>query len=258
VVDYFYPPTPIPYAYEPLPGSATRIAKIAGAYRVNRRSYTKLEGITGLAGDLPVVPADEGAISIPIPRIGGKFVETEPYVFTEQSGQSTLTFGTDADGNVTHAFVGILAADKLSTWAQASNHQLIILLALLASLFVVINAVRNRSVELSGAALWGNRSVVGAAVCNLLLVAGLLVIGALGFDMERAIFDFPPTGTSAVLVFPVFGLVFTLAALLLLVPVWRSPQCGVWARLRYTYVTMIFTALCLVMYYWNMIGWNYY
>jgi len=258
IIDYFYPPTPIGYDYEPLPGSAERIAQAAGAYRVNRRSYTKLEGITALAGDLPIVPAGEGAISIPLPVVGGRYIETEPYVFTEQSGQGVITFGTDAEGNVTHAFLGMVAADKVTAAHQAGNHQLIILLALLASLFVVINAVRNRAEELSGPALWGNRSVVGAAVCNLLLVVGLLAIGAAGFDMDRAIFDFPPAGTSAVLVFPIFSLVFTIAALILLVPVWMSPQCGVWARIRYTYVALVFTALCLVFNYWNMIGWNYF
>ena len=42
-----------------------------------------------------------------------------------------MTFGTDSNGEVTHAFVGLFAADKVPPLQQAGNHQLVILLALL-------------------------------------------------------------------------------------------------------------------------------
>lgn len=257
IVDYFYPPTPLPYNSEPLSGSAERIAEIAGMYRLNRRSYTKLEAITGLAGDLPIVASGEGAITVPVPNIGGRFIETEPYVFTEQGGQSVLAFSAQNDGTVTHAFVSMMAADKVGFFEQASQHQLVIMLALLASVFVLINGIRNRGQSMHTQPKRANYSLMGASLSNLGLLIGMGLIGA-NFDLSRAIFDFPPTGTGLVLIFPILSGLFTLAALGYLLPVWRAADCGFWARVRYTYVTGVYAALIAVLSYWNLIGWKYY
>lgn len=257
IVDYFYPPTPLPHNSEPLPGSAQRIAEVAGMYRLNRRSYTKLEAIAGLGGDLPIVASGEGAITIPVPNIGGRFIETEPYVFTEQGGQNVLAFSASDDGAVSHAFISIMAADKVGFFEQASQHQLVILLAMLASVFVLINGIRNRGQAMDTHPRRAKYSLMGASFSNLGLLVGIGLIGA-SFDMNKAIFDFPPTGTGLVLVFPILSGLFTLAALGYLLPVWRAADCGFWARIRYTYVTGVYAALIAVMSYWNLLGWKYY
>ena len=77
-------------------------------------------------------------------------------------------------------------------------------------------------------------------------------------DMNRAVFDFPPAGIGVVLVLPLLFVLCTAGAIGYLVPVWQAAECGVWARIRYTYVTLIFIALSAVLYYWNLLGWNYY
>lgn len=264
VLDYFYPGDggalpALPAA--PLAGSAERIAKIVGAYRLNRRSYTKLEGVAGLAGDLTFAPGEEGEIVLPIPRLGGRFIEVAPFEFRKQGRQELLVFDTDDAGNVTRAFIGslpIMVADKVPLLEQAGNHQLIIALALLASLFVIINAVRNRGTHTTQAATVGvaRQALVGTSVANLLFAAGLAVVVA-GADLEVLIFDFPPPGTGLVLVLPLLSALLSIVCVALIVPVWRAAECNLWQRLRFTYTTLVFALFVLVLWYWHLLGWNY-
>jgi CubicO group peptidase (beta-lactamase class C family) len=263
VLDYFYPgdggagPA---WPDQPLAGSAERIAKIAGAYRLNRRSFTKLEGVVGLAGDLNVAPGPEGEIVVPGEGLGGRFIEVAPYQFRLQGRQETLVFQTDADGTVQRALVGslpIMVADRLSFWETAANHQLVIVLALISALFLLINAVRSRGrVALSGLVRLGRISQVVAAVCLFGFLIGLSVVFA-DVDMNMLIFDFPPPGTGLVLWFPVLMALATLLSLVALLPVWRADACNVWQRLRYTWVSLIFVLLIAVLAYWNLLGWRY-
>ena len=128
---------------------------------------------------------------------------------------------------------------------------------MLASVFVLINGIRNRGQAIDTHPRRAKYSLIGASFSNLGLLIGIGIIGA-SFDMNKAIFDFPPPGTGLVLIFPILSGLFTLAALGYLLPVWRAADCGFWARVRYTYVTGVFAALIAVMSYWNLIGWKYY
>ena len=231
--------------------------QVAGAYRITRRSYTKLEGMVGLGGDITVQAAGDNAIVIPVPQLGGRFEETEPYVFTKVGKQSSIAFGTDDSGEVTHLFLAIVSADKLGLLDQASTHQTIIALAVLAALFVCINGIRNRGQLQPGPARTARLMTYGAAVSILLFGIGMAVVMG-NLNMSKVVFDFPPSGVGLLLIFPILTALFTVGALLHLRPVWQAPECGVWARLRYTYVALVFLALVGVFYYWNMLGWNYY
>jgi len=263
VLDYFYPGdggAEPEFPDTPLEGSAERIASIAGAYRLNRRSFTKLEGSIGLAGDLTVAPGPEGQIVVPGEGLGGRFIEVAPYRFRQQGRQETLVFQTDEHGVVERALVGslpIMVAERLAFWETAANHQLVIALATVSALFLLINAVRNRGgTGLTGLVRIGRVSQLLAAVCLLLFIAGLVLVFA-GTDMNRMIFDFPPPGTAVVLIFPVLMALATVLSLVGLWPVWRSPDCNVWQSLRYTWVSLIFSLLVLVLAYWNLLGWRY-
>jgi CubicO group peptidase (beta-lactamase class C family) len=263
VLDYFYPGdggAEPAWPEQPLAGSAERIARITGAYRLNRRSFTKLEGVVGLAGDLNVVPGPEGEIVVPGEGLGGRFIEVAPYQFRLQGRQETLVFQTDAEGTVQRALVGslpIMVADRLSFWEKAANHQLVIALALVSALFLLINAVRNRGrVALAGLVRLGRISQLVAAVCLFGFLIGLSVVFG-GADMNRLIFDFPPPGTGLVLWFPVLMALATGLSLVALLPVWRAEACNVWQRLRYTWVSLIFVLLIAVLAYWNLLGWRY-
>ena len=262
VIDYFYPATSAATttaaATSPGAASAERLAQVAGAYRINRRSYTKLEGILSLAADVQVVELDNGAIALGLQGQTSQFREVSPYVFEQVGRQERLVFDT-SDGPI-RLYIGsvpIVVADKVSTLTAASTHQLVIALALLAALFVIINAVRNRGQALAGAALWGRRAVF---VTALFLLAGFVVFGVVlaGFDMNQAIFDFPVPGVGVALGLWLLGALGTVASAALLPGVWLAPECSGWARWRYTWVVLVFLALVAVLWYWNLLGWNYY
>ncbi|MEM8767948.1 MAG: serine hydrolase domain-containing protein [Pseudomonadota bacterium] len=262
ILDYFYPgdggrAPELPAA--PLAGSAERIAKVAGAYRMNRRAFTKLEGVIALAGDLVVAPGIAGEITI-AGNLGGRFVEVEPYRFRKRGRQETLVFQTGENGAVERALVGslpIMVADRLPFWATASNHQLVIVLALLSALFVLINACRPRTgPALAGPARWARLSQIAAAASFLAFALGFAVVFS-GTSMNEMIFDFPPPGTGVLLLLPMLGALCTALCLGLLVPVWRAEACNGWQRLRYSWVCLIFSVLVAVLAYWNLLGWRY-
>lgn len=153
-----------------------------------------------------------------------------------------------------------MVADKVPFLEQAGNHQLIIALALLASLFVIINAIRNRGTHstqgTATTALVARRSLVGASVTNLLFVAGVAVVASRA-DVAAMLFDFPLPGTALVLVLPLLSAALSIACVALVVPVWRAADCNVWQRLRFTYTALVFALFILVLWYWQLLGWNY-
>jgi hypothetical protein len=153
-----------------------------------------------------------------------------------------------------------MVAEKLTFTERASTHQLVIILTLLAALFVLINAARSRGgfaqTPATGAALWAKRSLVTTAAINLVFAVSLAAVFSAA-DIDRMIFEFPPAGTSAMLVLPILSIILTAVCVLLLVPVWRSPACSLGQRIRYSYVTTLFVLFLIVLGYWNLIGWNY-
>ena len=263
VLNYFYPePAAAETAYVP-EGTAERVAKIAGAYRANRRSYTKLEAVAAMAADIPIVPGNGDRIVVAIPEIGGEFEEVAPYLFREVNGRTMLAFETDASGAVARALPGmpIVALDKLAWYETAGIHQAVIALALLAALFVIINAVRNRAAirSASGTGARATWALLALSLVNLLFVLGFVAVfaGAVG-DPISFMFDFPPAGTGALLILPVAGVLLTLATLVLAVLLWVRGAWNRAKRLRYAWVTAVNLSFVLVLNYWNLIGWNYF
>ena len=261
IIDHFYAPADPVWNYPRLEGDTARAQEVAGAYRFNRRSYSKLEGIIALGGDLVITPAGENSIFIPGEgNSRGKFYEVEPYVYEKPGRQARVVFKRDAAGTVTQLLLGsvpVLVGDRVGVLDKAANHQLVIGLTVLAGIFVLINSIRNRRLALTDVALLGRRVLTWTAVCNLVFIVALTMVLS-GIDPNRIIFDFPPTGLSYVLILPYVSLALTIGCLINLLPVWKAEQCGIWARLRYTYVTGVFVLFMLVLNYWNLIGWNYF
>lgn len=263
ILDYFYPGdggAEPAFPDAPLPGSAERLAEVAGAYRVNRRSFTRLEGIIALAGDVVVAPGAEGEIVVPGEGFGGRYIEVSPYVFRQQGRQEVLVFETNDAGAVQRAFIGslpVLVADRLAFWETAGNHQLVLGLGVLTALFVLINGIRNRGgTSASGLVRLGRAGQLTASLCFLLFPLMLAVVFADG-DASTLLFDFPPPGTGAALALPVLGALGTALSLAAFGAVWRSQACSLWQALRYSWVSLIFTLLLLVLAYWNLLGWRY-
>ncbi|MEM7079349.1 MAG: serine hydrolase domain-containing protein [Pseudomonadota bacterium] len=259
IVNYFYPkPTPT-YAYERLEGTAARIAEVAGTYRFNRRSFTKLEAVNAMFADLNAAPGPDDTLILQSQEARA-MVEIEPYIFQAIGSQDTVQFTRDAQGEVTHLLIAslpIVAADRVGTMAAGNTHQIIILLAALASLFLVINYVRNRKDGLEGHPARARLLLTLAGVSFVLFALALaMLVGSVGTN--TLLFDFPLPGTGLVMSLAVLAAMLTALSIAHLPLVWGSSACNRWAALRYTYVCLIFALLVYVLHFWNLLGWNYY
>ena len=262
ILEYFYPSTEVEDS-PPVQGTAERIPALVGTYRVNRRSYTRLESIASFMGSAQIAPGNEERIVLAPSMLGGEFEEVEPFLFEEVNGRETLAFETDDSGRVVRAHLGslpIMALDKLAWYETEANHLLVIGLALLAALFVMINGVRNwsKNCALSGIAGQATWVLFALSCVNLVFVAGLIVVFAAGMgDFLAILFEFPPPGTGAVLILPILAIVLTVAALIYAPLLWKRGEWNIAKRLRYAYVTVVNVLFLLVLNYWNLIGWQY-
>lgn len=264
VLDHFYPASeaPAPTAANALEGSRERLAQVAGSYRINRRSYTKLESITGIVGDINVVPAGENKIVISVPTLGGEFEEIEPYQFRKVNDDMRLVFDTDESGEVERALLSplpMMSLTRLSWYESGSNHMAVIALALLASLFVLFNTFRNwsRSRATEGLASLATWSAFALSVTNIVFVAAFAGLFATS-GMRGMLFDFPPSGLGVVLTLPIVSAFLTLALVVLAVMLWRRRIWNIAKRIRYSYVALVNVLFVFVLNYWNVLGWNYY
>ena len=262
ILEYFYPGSETESS-SLAEGTAERIPEVVGTYRVNRRSYTRLESLASFMGEAQVVPGNGERIVIAPPALGGEFEEVEPFLFEEVNGRETLAFETDDSGKVVRAYLGslpIMALDKLDWYETSANHLLVIGLALVAALFVIINLLRNWSANRasSGTGAQATWLLFALSLVNLVFVAGFVAVFAAGMgDVTALLFDFPPPGTSVVLVLPILGVVLTLATLVYTPLLWRRRQWNFAKRVRYAYVTVVNVLFLLVLNYWNLIGWQY-
>ena len=260
VLDYFYPSEFLPQLpAQPLEGTAERSAQVMGAYRISRRSHSTLEKVQLLGGDVQVIANPEGGITVPIPNVGGQFIEVEPWVFQQIDGHSRLVFTrNDADEVTTLLFsnVPVMVGERLKWWQQANLHLTIIFLALIAAIHALINAIRNRSQSLKGPARWGRLCIALASACFLLFALSFAITAGTT-ELKDLLFNFPSSTLGIKLLFGVLGAAFTAASAVLVVPVWRSEECRGWARVRYVWMVFLFVALCLVLNFWNLLGWRY-
>jgi CubicO group peptidase (beta-lactamase class C family) len=250
-----YFPAPEPETIDPPGDFSERAAEYAGAYRANRRSYTKFERIFGLGGDLIIGVTDENRLLLSgsEPR---QLVEVGKDLFRVADGEDRFAFRRGEGGKVTHLYglFPALAFDKLEWWETAQLHQLILGLGLAVFAGVVAGT------------LWGGRkwfamargekiarlTVFAASTLYLAFVTGLAVL--LVPHGIKIVFNYPP-GIEIVLGLSVAAAALTAFALLMMFRAWAGGYWSVFGRLRYTFVVLILTAFTLSLWYWNAIGW---
>ncbi len=261
VIDYFYP-RPVAAAVAATVGAKQRVAAIGGAYRANRRSQSKLEALSGIVGDIAIVPEGDASLVIANPLVGGVFDEVEPWVFQERHGDARVVFETDDGDRAVRAHFGaapMMALDKLSWYETGTNHIAVIALAVLTAVFVLINGIRNRGTirQMRGVDRYASLAAMANALTVLLFVI-VMAVSFTGLDFKSLIFDFPPGGVGVALLFPVLGAVLAVAMAVLCARLWQQKAWGLAKRLRYAWVTVVFALYALVLNYWNALGWHYY
>jgi len=236
--------------------------RFVGTYGVNRRSYTKLEKIQQLAGQISVVLDEGGYLLVSLGATQFRFVEIEPLTFQYADGEAVFKFEEDEVGNVSRFHIlGTMAADRVGFWNSASTFFLFTGLTVFLAVTTLLSAWHRWRHQYPGSGAdrvwnWASTGVsVSVLLMGLMLVVTLAELGPLGI---KAFYAFPTTGIvwflTTVLVFSVAVVIATIG----LVPVWRNSDWAFGQKLHYTLLCVSGIALVSLFYEWNMLGFNYY
>ncbi len=259
-VDHYYP------ADEPIsvPTSdfAQRAGLIAGTYRVNRLAYTSAESIVGLFSTMSF-KAEDGVLAAQIPGEGTlRFVEVEPFVFRSEDGDTTLVFRQDAQGKVTHAFLGNSAAvalERVGLFATPLFHYGVMGLSvlLLLSTLVVWPAVflarlgyeKKPQPGLAYVARW---VAVGLSLACIVFAA--LFSLALPDNFEPLLMAaIPLLGVQPVVFWLMVAL--SLGMLVFTVLAWKNHYWSFVGRVHYALVMLAGWACVWFITYWHLLRW---
>jgi len=242
---------------DPPAGFDARAKDYAGTYISWRGSFTKMEKLLGLMGQVQITPNGEGELMIGESR----WVEIDNNLFRAVESGDTLAFQTDANGTVI-GFVQngwpIMSMYKADGWAsQAFNFGLLgFSLFVFLAVFLRYLYQRGSYKSLQGGDKSAARAAVLASVSHLwVIVFGAITIITVGDQLMARI----PTLFTVWLVFPIIA---TLASLYLLYQtalVWKNGLLsGVFMRLRYTVVCFCALFMAWFYYFWRILGFNYY
>jgi CubicO group peptidase (beta-lactamase class C family) len=184
-LDQYYPVQPLPR----VAGSdSVPVERYAGAYRVNRSSYTTLEKAFGLASVVSVGKDPEsGVIVVNSPLGTQKLVPTGPALFRDMDGSGRVAFRADEDGQATHLFLDaapMLAFERLAWYQAPALHLTLAGIAILLFLSVLIAVpvrwlLYRRFPELKAAAAptrTPRRLAAAVALLNIAFLIGLAVL----------------------------------------------------------------------------------
>ncbi len=181
-VDHFYPAAPAA-VLEPPADTAEHIAALQGNYVSSRVAHTSHQKfVTWQAEALTVQPGANDTL-----QVGTRtYRETESGIFEQVDGPRTLTYRTDARGDVVQLFWGQFAYFKIPWYGTAVTQLFFAGVALLLMLIGIIAwplawMVRRRKGQLVVPwTRWARWIAVGTALLNLLLF-GWFIGALLGF-----------------------------------------------------------------------------
>jgi CubicO group peptidase (beta-lactamase class C family) len=246
-----------------------RAGKYAGSYGFWRGNFSTIEKAFGLASVIQVAPTEDNTLVVAFSENAKQYVEVEENLFRElHPGLSLiagfsprlLAFQEDESGQVTGFVLDglpFMSLRKLPVYATPSFNFALLGFSLLVMLLVVMRRFYQRK-EIKALAA-ADRTAVNAAVYASSAHLLAIVIGAVVLTIvQDQLFSGIPLAFKLWLLLPI---VATLAGLYLLyrtVVVWRQGLlAGVWARLRYTVVTMCVLFMCWFYYFWNILGFQY-
>ena len=265
--DEFYPRDEAPPA-APEDFSA-RAGKYAGDYGFWRGNFSTIEKAMGVASSVKVVPTKDNTLMVGLFGKAKQYVEVGDNLFREQSSGISmvpglsprlLAFQENDQGQVTGFVMDglpFMSLRKLAAYETPGFNLSLLGFSMLVFLLVLLRRFFQRSAIRAMPA--ADQSALRAAVYAsasywLVLITGAIVISA----VKNQIYSEIPLLVKLWLVLPVIA---TLAGLFLLfktIGVWRQGLLsGLWARIRYTIVTLCALFMCWFYFFWNILGWQY-
>jgi hypothetical protein len=257
-MDHYYPIAS--EAVTPEEADRETAQRVAGEYAFNRRSYTTFQKAVGLSGAVAVQAQEDGALLLRSPLGVSRLVPIGPLLYRDELGEDLVAFREDADGRVTHGFLGIapmMALERVSRSESTMLHRVLLGLALLVFLGTVVAAPRRwwrkrKGTPLPGDDLPGRKTLVAMALVNLAFVGAVAVL----VSDPTSIMSGPLTGLKIALVLPVIGVALALGAAFLAVRQWTRGSSTLGARLRYGVVVALALIFAWSLNVWNLLGWR--
>ena len=254
---------------EPPSDFSERAGKYAGAYNFWRRNFSTMEKGLSLFGNIMVAPSQDNSLIITFGEDSKEYVEIENNLFLQKEPGLTLSgmapnkvaFQEDENGAITGFVMDglpFMSLQKLPFYATSGFIVPLLIGSLVIFLFVVLRRLyqREQFKAMKVRDRTATRAAVYTAVDHLVAIAALgiaLVVSGdkLGGEITLAL--------KIALLFPVIACVVSLWLFYQFIQVWKDGLlASVWARLRYTVVTL--AALFMLWFYWfsNILGWQYY
>lgn len=261
--DKYFPakddPHPAPANPEtPDTDSMQALTKYAGAYRGNRRSYSRWEKIIALlSGDMTVTPSPRGGLLLTSVAQSNRFVEQSEHVFRSvDDPDERIIFRMGDDDKASHLFLGhvpIFAGDRVGTLQKSSTHQILWGISIITMIGVILGSIWGipKWLNMSGGAKVARMLIFFASVLNLAFIFSIVV--AVASDVNELVFS-GIAGLGLLLYLPLLAAILSIGAALMIVAAWRNGYWSVFGRFRYMVVVLILLAFSVSMNYWNLLG----
>lgn len=265
VLEHYFPSGPAPAPPAPRADLRARTARFAGNYRHNRYAQRTLEKQAAMGSEIRITADADGILTFhetPPTR----WVEVEPLVFRRMDRDSYAAFREDAQGRITHVFVGISAFERLA-WYESARQQVPLLggcalVFLSAALgWPVVALIRRRRVRVAddtataGLAAW-IAGVVSWASVALLVSSQILLSLALQLKVRPLLHGMTPAVLANLCVANLIAVV-TIALPVFTLLAWTRGWWSPIARMHYTLVTLAAVYFVLFLAYWNQLGFRY-
>jgi len=253
--DEFFP-TNVPQKAPPI-DFTERAVRYAGTYNSWRNNFTNFESlIRGLTG-MQVTPMPDNTLLIGETR----YVEVDHNLFREVDGYERIAFQEDDKGKITGFVIdgfGVMQLYKASFYETKGFISLFVGLSFLifVSVFLRLAYQWAKFRSLQGIEKKAFQASIFVAGFNLLFFV-LMGIGVSGGG--QALMYEIPMMLKLSLIFPILAMIATCYHVYCSVQVWREGVCGgIWARLRYSMVSLVAVFMVWFYYYWNILGFNYF
>ena len=243
--------------------------KYAGTYRFWRGNFSKLEKAFGITSVVQVAPTKENTLLLAFAGKAKQYVVVEKNLFRELNSNISLIAGIsprqlafqENDEGVITGFVmdglPFMSLYKIPAYVTPAFNFSLLGFSLLILLAVVLRRLyqRREIANFTGTDRSALNSSLYASIAHLLVViVGVIVISIV---MDSLMGGFP-------LLFKlwlILPIVATLASIYLFYrsyQVWQQKLlAGVWARIRFTVVSLCALFLCWFYWYWNILGFQY-
>jgi CubicO group peptidase (beta-lactamase class C family) len=259
-LDHYYPESLSPNM--PKAEDAPSLARYAGEYVFNRRSYTTYFKAAALAGAVTVSPMKDGTLAAKTPFGVMRLVREDSLLFRDITSGMRIAFRADDRGTIQHAFLDaapMMVMDRMSRAASPSTHMVLLGGGLLVFLVIVATGVVRfflRNVpgrpRVEAHVARGRRALIVAGVLMLAFVGALAAI----LSGPGAIFAETTVALRVALALPVLALLAALWGAWEMLAQWRLDEGSVWTRLRHTAAVLVALAFFWSMYSWNLLGWK--